>query len=307
MIIITDNVSFTENFFGKEFKWEIISDNTFNETETVCNEIFERKIIWQTEEPEIQFWEYLFICEESLKSQYDIIIKLLDKNKINFSSCLCIAGSGKNFHGNRNRYWESVKGNIHLSALIRPDCRIENFHTGIVVASAVAVIRTIDEIPELENKAYIKWVNDILIEGEKVGGIIAHAKTEGEIINSLVIGIGLNIFAAPCIKSDSIVHNSTCISKFIKKNTISLKSVFYSLVKNLYLDYENLKYEKYNSILNFYRNRSLISGKKVKVISDPLEGESTEIYEGIVEKIGENLELYFQDKKTPVTKGRLIV
>ncbi|NLT49664.1 MAG: hypothetical protein GXX85_01950, partial [Ignavibacteria bacterium] len=91
MIIITDNVSFTENFFGKEFKWEIISDNTFNETETVCNEIFERKIIWQTEEPEIQFWEYLFICEESLKSQYDIIIKLLDKNKINFSSCLCIA------------------------------------------------------------------------------------------------------------------------------------------------------------------------------------------------------------------------
>lgn len=307
MIIITDNVSFTENFFGKEFKWERSFNKNLNETEAVCNEIFEGEIIWKTEEPEVRFWEYLFICEQSEKSQYDILIKLSDKNKITFSSCLCIAGSGENFHGNRNRNWESVKGNIHLSALIRPDCRIENFHTGIIVASAVSVIRTIDEIPELENRAFIKWVNDILIEGEKVGGIIAHAQTEGEIIKSLIIGIGMNIFAAPCIKSDSIVHNSTCISNFIKKNTISLKSVFYSLVKNLYLDYENLKYEKYNSILNFYRNRSLISGKKVKVISDPLDGESTEIYEGIVEKIGENLELYFQDKKIPVTKGRLII
>lgn len=54
----------------------------------------------------------------------------------------------------------------------------------------VAVAKTIREIYGL--RAELKWPNDIQIDGKKVGGILTELGAEAELINWLVIGIGLN-------------------------------------------------------------------------------------------------------------------
>ena len=57
----------------------------------------------------------------------------------------------------------------------------------------------------------IKWPNDVLLEGRKVGGVLAEADWEGDRLSHLVLGIGVNVrrgsvpeqglaFAATCVE-----------------------------------------------------------------------------------------------------------
>ena len=39
----------------------------------------------------------------------------------------------------------------------------------------------------------VKWPNDLVLEGKKIGGILAHAKRDSGKVQSLVFGLGLNI------------------------------------------------------------------------------------------------------------------
>ena len=43
----------------------------------------------------------------------------------------------------------------------------------------------------------IKWPNDILINGKKVTGILTELQAESDQINSVIIGIGMNVNQEP--------------------------------------------------------------------------------------------------------------
>lgn len=307
MIVFCDNIKFAEEFLHSSLNWEITDNKNPDFLTFLFKELFINKFLYQAEISGFEPWEYLFICKESEKSQFDVLVEFSKQNFKEPGKLLCIAGSGRNFHGFRNRNWESLAGNLHLSVYIRPDREIRNFHSGILAASAVALVQAIDSFPELKGNAKIKWINDILIDGAKVSGIITRAQTQGNVVTGTVIGIGMNIFANPCIKSDSIIPKATCLSEFVRKEKISLNKVFILVTKQLNLQYENLVIDLFENVLNFYTSRSLIVGEKVRVLSDPVSGKPEEIYEGTVERIGLNLELYFKDKLQPVTKGRLII
>lgn len=81
---------------------------------------------------------------------------------------------------------------IYLSILLKPDGEISEL-SGITAAAAVAVCRAVKtvygETPD------IKWVNDLLIGGKKVCGILTEAALEGESgrISYIIIGIGINV------------------------------------------------------------------------------------------------------------------
>jgi len=60
----------------------------------------------------------------------------------------------------------------------------------IPLAVGIAVAETLKnrgQIPKL------KWPNDILLNGKKVGGVLCESKLSGEKIQSVVVGVGLNI------------------------------------------------------------------------------------------------------------------
>ena len=63
----------------------------------------------------------------------------------------------------------------------------------VTTMTAVAVCRAIEKLTD--KKPQIKWVNDILVDGKKVCGILAEASldVDSQRINRIVIGIGLNI------------------------------------------------------------------------------------------------------------------
>ncbi len=84
-------------------------------------------------------------------------------------------------HGRFGREYSSEPGGIYFSFRASP-----KHYKLATVAAAVAVSNAIRKHFEIETN--IKWVNDILIDGKKVAGILA----ESCLPQSLIIGIGIN-------------------------------------------------------------------------------------------------------------------
>ncbi len=43
----------------------------------------------------------------------------------------------------------------------------------------------------------IKWVNDVLVDGRKIGGVLTSTQTQGDRVSAVLLGIGLNVATAP--------------------------------------------------------------------------------------------------------------
>lgn len=95
--------------------------------------------------------------------------------------------AGRGRHG---RTWISDEGaGLYFSIVLRPVIE-KRFLPLITLTAAVAVADTLRGLYDL--KPDIKWVNDILIKGKKISGILAEM-TETEKGAAVIVGIGINL------------------------------------------------------------------------------------------------------------------
>lgn len=95
--------------------------------------------------------------------------------------------------GRRGRSFSSPAGvGIYLSYLMRPATGIDKI-SEITCWTAVAVCEAVKEACGYD--CDIKWVNDVLMNKMKICGILTEASVEAEsgAIDSLIIGIGINV------------------------------------------------------------------------------------------------------------------
>ncbi len=99
--------------------------------------------------------------------------------------------------GRLGRSWQSVSGNLHMSILLRPSCRLHAASQLSLLASVVLAEVLVAGGPEGLNLS-LKWPNDVLIGGAKVAGILLESAGDRDgKLNYVVLGIGLNIAWAP--------------------------------------------------------------------------------------------------------------
>lgn len=81
---------------------------------------------------------------------------------------------------------------LYMSIILQKGV-LSNKAINVTTMTAVAVCRAIEKLTD--KRPQIKWVNDILVDGKKVCGILAEASmdVDSQRINRIVIGIGLNI------------------------------------------------------------------------------------------------------------------
>ncbi|HEV2678476.1 MAG TPA: biotin--[acetyl-CoA-carboxylase] ligase [Aliidongia sp.] len=99
--------------------------------------------------------------------------------------------------GRLDRQWQSPRGNLFTSCILRPDVTpARAAEIGFVAALAVAeTVRTL--LPAAVPVA-LKWPNDVLVDGGKVAGILLEAQSgPNGTVDWLVLGMGINIVAAP--------------------------------------------------------------------------------------------------------------
>jgi len=102
--------------------------------------------------------------------------------------------------GRSGRRWISEKGNLFVSLLLRPRCPLETAMQLSLVAG-VALQDTVSTVagPHVpSNELALKWPNDLLLSGKKIGGILLESfDAVPDKGCGVVIGTGLNIASHP--------------------------------------------------------------------------------------------------------------
>lgn len=126
---------------------------------------------------------YLF---ETLPSTNQILWGLIDQGAK--AGTVVIAAQQTAGRGQWGRQWQSSEGGLYLSLALAPNLQATN-SAQLTLCSAwgiATVLRSYD-IPVL-----LKWPNDLLLLGHKLGGILTETRVQQGQITKAVIGVGIN-------------------------------------------------------------------------------------------------------------------
>ncbi len=112
--------------------------------------------------------------------------------------------------GRRGRAWETVHGNLAASLLVVPNCD-HSISATLGFVAGVAMNRALRQlVPDAivtqgidgaagrnGSRIALKWPNDVLADGAKLSGILLEAQKRPNGSLAVVIGMGVNIVAAP--------------------------------------------------------------------------------------------------------------
>ena len=97
--------------------------------------------------------------------------------------------------GRRGHKWDSTVGNLLLSLVLRP-CVNPAKLSGLAAVSGLAVLEALEK-QGLANEIRLKWPNDLVARGRKLGGILVEAARDNEGKPFAVCGIGVNVNYVP--------------------------------------------------------------------------------------------------------------
>lgn len=180
------------------------------------------------------------------------------------------AGEQKEGRGRFNREWSSPKSSgLYMSAVFKPDIafnEIIKFNLFISLAIAEAVEESFDL------KAGIKWPNDIYIAGRKVCGFLTEVISEGNMIQSIICGIGINLYDTDDIKN---LPSATSIESEMKNSgrmDIDIELFLSGLMKKIEHYYNLFLSEGFSAIRDEWVFKSIIFGKQMRIT------ETNEVY-----------------------------
>ena len=307
MLVCTDSRELAARLLAeKPTRWET-SAGLPSEITTLAERLFGNRPVSVARTPN-QSWSHLFAVETAPESQYDALIDLSRQGVALPDRLLCFAATGEHFHGFRDRPWSATAGNIHLSARWAPPGSGGDATIGLLALAAVSVIDAIDAIPGLESRAGIKWVNDILIEGAKVCGILAHTEAVSDCVTTGIVGIGLNVEATPDVEATPFVPRVASLQDFHPvPGGCDRDTVFRALHGALARNHSRLIDGGHEVLLDRYRERSIVLGHQVAVCKEESGAEPDIVARGRVLGLGRRLELLLEGAGEPITKGRLIL
>ena len=111
--------------------------------------------------------------------------------------------------GRQGRTWESQSGNLHLSIALPEAAVPKTLRDLIPLAAGVIIAEWLRHSAGIA--LTLKWPNDLLVDGRKLGGILCEATITGDVWHGVVIGIGLNLQHVPKI-TDHDDYEATCVA-----------------------------------------------------------------------------------------------
>jgi BirA family transcriptional regulator, biotin operon repressor / biotin---[acetyl-CoA-carboxylase] ligase len=128
---------------------------------------------------------------------------------------LVIADEQTAGRGRLGRKWFTPKGSaLAFSLMLRPTAEEKPHLSRTVGLAALAVA---ESLRKRELDAQIKWPNDVLIQGQKVCGILVESVWSGEDVDCAVIGIGVNVLKESVPLADNLLFPATSIEQELEQ------------------------------------------------------------------------------------------
>jgi len=223
-----------------------------------------------------KLWKDIFVYDR-VSSTNDLAMELAahDLRK----SLVIIADSQEKGKGRLGRQWFSPPGkNIHMSLAFKPKLETKDA-TMLTLLAAVASAHAVKKVSCLPIS--IKWPNDLVLAGKKLGGILTEIRADIDKVNLAVIGIGINCNVKREDFTEEIRSIATSVleesGKYYSRNDLIIE-----ILRQFDYFYTTLLKKGKLSLLNEWKTLSSTIGKRVKVVI----GNETEI--GLAEDIDSN-------------------
>ena len=217
------------------------------------------------------------------------IVEHFETQEETIRSLLILALEQSGGRGRQGRTWTSPSGKgIYATRVLTVEDSAVLQTLPLLVA--IGLSRALD--PFLPSPSRLKWPNDLIVEGKKIGGILIEAMVRVEGESRALIGFGVNL------KHEQGEMPETGTSIHLLGGTISLEELTWKLVEGLERELEHLGDQAYAAAA--YRRRSIHqSGDRIVCRM----GETT--VEGIFQEIDDQGRLVLEDGKR-LSSGEVI-
>ena len=200
--------------------------------------------------------------------------------------------------GRMGRSWVSPKGKgIWMSIILKPNVEPMKVPK-LTLVGAAAVYKALEN---MGIKAQIKWPNDVLIDGKKICGILTEMSGELNMVNYVIMGIGINVNLDEGDFPEELKDKATSL-KISTGKEISRKELTANILnefEKLYLKFK--EEDNIEEVLKISRENSILLGEEVRII----RGNNIKIGKAI--DINDNGELVVEvgDKVEKIISGEV--
>jgi BirA family biotin operon repressor/biotin-[acetyl-CoA-carboxylase] ligase len=177
--------------------------------------------------------------------------------------------------GTKGRSWFSARGKgLYLSVILRPpspDVSLLPLVAGLAVSDAI--------FSSVGIRIGLKWPNDLVWEGKKLGGLLSESGYLGNRVNYVILGVGLNVSHG---KDDfpEEIHPHAVSLKLITREDTDEKTLLKDLWQAMNHWYGQFVQGEKEGIINAFQEKSAMPlGSEVTLVVD--EEEISGVYKGI--------------------------
>lgn len=174
--------------------------------------------------------------------------------------------------GRLGRSWFTPPGAaLAFSLILRPALPQPDLLPLYSPLGALSVAMVLEQIYALQ--PLIKWPNDVLLNQRKVCGVLAESLWQGNVLQAIVLGIGINVAPASVPPPDQVLFPATCVEDAVGK-TVNRWHLLAEVLKTV-IHWRDLLTTP--TFLTAWQQRLAFKGDKVR-----LENPGGETFEGIL-------------------------
>jgi len=201
-----------------------------------------------------------------------------------------VAGQQTAGRGRLGRTWITPAGSVlHVSALLRPRLAAARAPV-LTLAAGVAAAEACRTEGRVEVRC--KWPNDLVVGDRKLGGILTEANVQGDHVEFVVIGTGVNLSQTALDFPRDLRDTATSIAlSGGDPNEAGILGGYLRRLRKLYGDGDEGLGAR---VLEAYRPLCATIGRTVRALT--LEGSAIE---GVARSVGEHSELIVETPEGP--------
>lgn len=143
---------------------------------------------------------------------------------------IVIADEQTQGRGRLNRKWFTPKGSaLAFSLILRPAAPLRPHLSRTVGLAALSIA---ESCSGLGLAPRIKWPNDILLNGKKAAGILTETVWSGDSIDSVVVGMGINIYSASVPPQELLQFPATSLEDELGKDIPPREEILFNILNS---------------------------------------------------------------------------